>query len=45
MLARRSVAPLAVYQNWVNECKQWTPVLTFFKVHLFAAERAKIMQA
>lgn len=38
------VAPLAVYQNWANECKQWTPVLTFFKVHGSAAERAKIMQ-
>ncbi len=25
------VAPLAVYQNWANECKQFTPSLTFFK--------------
>lgn len=38
------VAPLAVYQNWANECKQFTPVLTFFKLHGSAAERDRLMQ-
>ena len=30
---RQVVAPLAVYQNWANECKAFTPELSFFKLH------------
>ena len=37
------VAPLAVYQNWANECKQFTPSLTFFKLHGSSAERARLL--
>ena len=37
------VAPLAVYQNWANECKQFTPSLTFFKFHGSAAERSRLL--
>ncbi|KAL3918383.1 MAG: hypothetical protein SGPRY_006042, partial [Prymnesium sp.] len=33
------VAPLAVYQNWANECKSFTPELTFFKLHGSAQAR------
>lgn len=36
------VAPLAVYQNWANECKKFTPELTFFKLHGSAQERPPI---
>eukprot|EP00966_Prymnesium_polylepis_P210084 4865434-Prymnesium_polylepis.1 len=36
------VAPLAVYQNWANECKAFTPELSFFKLHGSAQERAQL---
>jgi len=39
------VAPLAVYQNWANECKQFTPSLTFFKLHVSASERSRLSRA
>ena len=38
------VAPLAVYQNWANECKRFTPELTFFKLHGSAHERNALLE-
>eukprot|EP00967_Tisochrysis_lutea_P116562 scaffold187801_cov20-Tisochrysis_lutea.AAC.1 len=38
------VAPLAVYQNWANECKRFTPDLTFFKLHGSGHERSVLLE-
>ena len=37
------VCPLAVIQNWASECKQFTPSLTFCKIHGTSAERNEIL--
>ena len=36
------VTPLAVLQNWVNECKRFTPQLSIIKLHGSADERERL---
>lgn len=37
------VTPLAVLQNWVNECRRFTPQLSIVKLHGSQAERDRLM--
>ena len=37
------VAPLAVFQNWANECKRFAPELSYFKIHGNTQEREALM--
>jgi SWI/SNF-related matrix-associated actin-dependent regulator of chromatin subfamily A member 5 len=36
------VTPLAVLQNWVNECKRFTPQLSIIKIHGSQVERDRL---
>ena len=36
------VTPLAVLQNWVNECKRFTPQLSIIKIHGSQEERDRL---